>query len=284
MTVDNPPGATENDELQLEAAAAKDNTITDLLLGVVNWWWLKGGKNEVVNLVMRHFELAEVYKSSCYLAETCGLSPPTLHKNSSNRPALEPSADDLVTRMRILIDSKRLPMIVIPANELGKVPLEAVSDTGERSVSARLESLEECVKGVVSAVDKLSSMRINPATSLAPIPAVPGVSITPAQGPGQTFADIARKHVQARPDHHGGGAAQGGGLPPGQNRQRSRSPQVKRDYVGEEVGADGSGYRRQGRPRHQNRPAAAVWVNLNYTSFGYAFRTINSHSFIHLFA
>ena len=65
---------------------------------------------------------------------------PSLHKNSVNRPALEPSADDLVTMMKVLIDSKKLPMIVIPASELGRVPLEAVSVSGERSVSARLES------------------------------------------------------------------------------------------------------------------------------------------------
>jgi hypothetical protein len=32
---------------------------------------------------------------------------------------------------------------------------------------------------------------------------------------------------------------------------------VKRDHVGEEVVADETGFRRQGRPRHQNRPAAA---------------------------
>ena len=65
MTLDNPPGATGGkDELQLESTVAKDNTITDLLLGVVNWWCLKGGKIEVVNLILRHFEHDEVYKSS----------------------------------------------------------------------------------------------------------------------------------------------------------------------------------------------------------------------------
>ena len=57
-------------------AEAKDSTISDLLLGVVNWWCLKFGTSEVVNLVMRHFEHGEVYKSCLYLAESCGLPIP----------------------------------------------------------------------------------------------------------------------------------------------------------------------------------------------------------------
>ena len=236
MTVDNSPGELSEDyEVQLKAAVAKDNTITDLLLGVVNWWCLKGGKIEVVNLILRHFEHDEVYKSSLYLADTCGLSKPTLHKNSTNRPALEPCADDLVTRMKVMMDSKEIPSIVIPASELGRVPLEAVSVSGERSVSARLESLEECVKGVVSAVDKLSAMKSIPVPSLAPLP---GVTITSAPGPsgtGQTFADIARKHLQT---DQGGVGAQGG-----HSRHRSKSPQVKRAHGGEEIVEDGSGFR-----------------------------------------
>ena len=68
------------------------------------------------------------------------------------------------------MDSKAIPIIVIPASALGRVPLEDVSVSGERSVSARLESLEACVKGVVSAVDKLSAMNSNPVPSLAPLP------------------------------------------------------------------------------------------------------------------
>ena len=59
--------------------------------------------------------------------------------------------------MRGLIDSKQLPRIVIPAAEFGRVPLEAISVSDERSVSARLESLEASVKSVVSAVEKFLS-------------------------------------------------------------------------------------------------------------------------------
>ena len=38
---------------------------------------------------------------------------------------------------------------------------------------------------------------------------------------------------------------------------RSRSPQVKRDHTGEELTSENEGFRRQGRPWHLNRPAAA---------------------------
>ena len=85
-------------------------------------------------------------------------------------------------------------------------------------------------------------MKSIPVPSLATLP---GVSITSAPGPcgtGQTFADIARKHLQT--DQGVFGAH--GGHPLGPVRPRSRSPQVKRAHGGEEIVDDGSGFRRQG--------------------------------------
>ena len=260
MTTDEPQGETVP---SVGTGSGKGTTITDLILGVVNWWCLKFGNSEVINLVLRHYDHDELYKSCLLLADTCGLSRPIHHKNTAARPALAPCADDLVKMMRGLIDSKELPSIVIPASDLGKVPLEAVSVTDERSVCARLESLEVCVQTVVSAVEKLSALKSNPAPSL---PHTPAVSITPAavhavpvvQPPStsyQTFAQVASKQVPAQP---------AGRLPVGHPdyvplalRHRSRSPQVKRDHAGKEVDADTDGFRRQGRPRHLNRPAAA---------------------------
>ena len=62
---DNPPG----DKVGGDIDGSSDKTITDLLLGVVNWWCMKSGKTEVVNLVMRHFEHEEVYNSSLILSD-----------------------------------------------------------------------------------------------------------------------------------------------------------------------------------------------------------------------
>ena len=93
----------------------------------MNWWCSKFGHNEVVNLVMRHFEQAEVYSSCMNLAETCGLPKPSNHKNTAARPALDPCANDLVNTIKGLVDSKQVSNIVIPARQLGKVPLDAFS-------------------------------------------------------------------------------------------------------------------------------------------------------------
>ena len=233
--------------------------ISDMLLGVVNWWCLKFGKTEVVDLVMRHFEHAQVYSSCVTLAELCGLSKPINHKNTASRPALVPCASDLVKIMKDLVESKQVPNIAIPVSDLGKVPFDALSIRDERSVSSRLESLESSVQSVVAAVEKLTSLR-NPAT--VPMPEVT-VSASPTDSTTdpstvQTFANVAAKFLQPNGhSNHAGPIRQpvhsvaGGNL-----RSRSRSPQVKRGPDGNAV-EDSDGFRRQGRPRYQNRQAAS---------------------------
>ena len=150
---DNPPG----DKVGGDATNIK--TITDLLLGVVNWWCLKFGKTEVVNLVMRHFEHGEVYNSCLLLSDFLGLSKPTNYKNSAARPALDPCTNDLVKIMKDMVDSKQVPHIVIPNSQLGSVPLDAQSVSAERSVGVRLESLEVSVQSIVSEVEKLPAIK-----------------------------------------------------------------------------------------------------------------------------
>ena len=254
---ENPPGDKGGGETKI---------ISDMLLGVVNWWCLKFGKTEVVDLVMRHFEHAQVYTSCVNLAEVCGLPKPIHHKNTAARPALEPCANDLVKIMKDLVESKEVPNIVIPASELGKVPLDAISIRDERSVSSRLESLETSIESVKAAVDKLTSVR-SPGSGLVPMP---GVIITPTPANTAscppTFANVAAKFLQPNtcPNPQGGDGGQPhpvgqpvhGGAGSVHTGARSRSPQVMRSSEGNAV-EDAAGYRRQGRPRHQNRQAAS---------------------------
>ena len=234
--------------------------INNLLLGVVNWWCLQQGKTEVQNLLVRHFEADEIYNSHLILADKCGLPPPKKHKTTATRPALDVNACDLATSMFKLVNTKQVPVIVIPATELGSVPLGALSVSDERSVSVRLETLEESVRSVVSTVGKLVKQGQQPQLLSKPVthPAlqVPDLNVTfsgqksyldaassglPADGPGTTAGPPV-------------GLAVFGGQQ-GPHRARSRSPQVKRSHDG--VSVDGDGYRQQGRPRNQRRPAAS---------------------------
>ena len=259
---DNPSGE------KLGGNTNSDKDITDLLLGVVNWWCLKHGENEVVQLIMRHFEHGPVYSSCVNLAAVCGLAKPGNHRDTPIRQALEPCAMDLAKMMKGLVNSKRVPNILIPASELGKVPLDALSLNNERSVSARLDSLESSVKSVVSAVEKLTAVK-TPSCSLAPMPEM---TVTPAPAlpshAAQVTSDQTFANVAARMLHPGtvGGGQSGQGLRgaggPGQashsQRVRSRSPQVKRGSDGNVAPEnEDTGFRRQGRPRHQTRQAAA---------------------------
>ena len=146
-----PPGDTV-----VQQPGPVSNVMADLVLGVVNWWCLQHGKAEVMNLVVRHFEMEEIYKSHLLLAEDCELPrKPGKHNASVSRPALDAYANDLVTNMFHLVNDSKVPVIVIPATELGKIPLGAISVDNERSVSVRLETLENSVKSVVSTIEKL---------------------------------------------------------------------------------------------------------------------------------
>ena len=94
-----------------QSAMSEEKTITDLVLGVGNWWCLKQGKDEVVILVKRHFGNEEVFQSNLVLAAKCDLARPIKHNVSVARPAIDASADDLVTNMKNLVDSVKLPII-----------------------------------------------------------------------------------------------------------------------------------------------------------------------------
>ena len=77
-------------------------------------------------------------------------------------------------------------------------------------------------------------------------------------GHDQTFASVAARMLKPGATPGGGGQGQGQGGTGAGPRVRSRSPQVKRGPDGHAVSdTEDTGFRRQGRPRNQNRQAAA---------------------------
>ena len=72
------------------------------------------------------------------------------HNNTPSRSACEANAIDLVNTLVELGNKKKKPRILVPSDQLEQVPFDALAVSAERSVSARLESLEQCVKEVTN--------------------------------------------------------------------------------------------------------------------------------------
>ena len=122
--------------------------LENLLLAVASWWVGRHSRAEVLDLMTRHFLPVDMYQAHQELAKVCTELSPGTHKNSQTRTAGEAYAIDLYNNLLQLGNDKKLPRLVVSSDDLGKVPFGALSVSNERSVSARLESLESCVSKV----------------------------------------------------------------------------------------------------------------------------------------
>ena len=232
--------------------------VESLVLGVVNWWSGKFHRNQVLNLVTRHFLPMEVFEANMQLAKASQIEVPGKKNNTPSRSACEAYAIDLVNNLLELDSQKKKPRILIPSDQLGKVPLDAIAVSEERSVSARLESLEQCVKEVTTNMHRLlnSSDRESAVMPQMPVPSAPPAEDVLQPLVCQSYATTAAAVLPLQPveQRAGGGHLQ----PPQQNRERSKSPSVKRKH-GESEGDEG--FRRQGRPRKTAVGASKVKVD-----------------------
>jgi hypothetical protein len=126
--------------------------LESLVLGVISWWTGKFHRNQVLNLVIRHFQALEVHDASVLLAQSCKLGTPIKHNNTPSRSACEENAIDLVNS---LLDSqKKRPRIMLPSEQLSQVTLDALAVSDERSASSSLQSLELCVRDVTTTIQR----------------------------------------------------------------------------------------------------------------------------------
>ena len=256
-------------ELQLATMPEGDGTdisskgIESMVLGVVSWWAGKHHRNQVLNLVTRHFQAGEVYEAGVLLAQACQLGTPIRHNNTPSRSACEANAIDLVNVLLELDNQKTKPKILIPSDQLGKVPLDALAISDERSVSARLESLEQCVRDVTSTMQRmLNTSSREPARSpVLPVPSAPPVEtpVSFVEGPSLPRAPTPGPQAQSYAAAAATQSKQHLQVPSRQVRERSVSPSQKRKH-GENEGDSDDGFRKPGRPRKTVKGASKVMV------------------------
>ena len=199
-----------------------------------------------------------MFEASETLAQASQLCAPIKHNNTPSRSACEANAIDLVNALLELDDQRKLPRILIPSDQLGRVPLDALAISDERSVGARLESLELCVRDVTSTMQRiLSTCSKQPVTSLPPAPPTEPVisfdqcpSVPVPQAPSYAATAAAAAGVQAK---------QHLTVPGRQIRERSVSPSQKRK-LDDAGGESDDGFRKPGRPRKTVKGASKVQV------------------------
>ena len=123
--------------------------LENLPLAVASWWVGRHSRSEVLDLMTRHYLPVDLFEAHLELARVCQLEPPGRRQNSTTRSAGEAYAIDLYNNLYKLSSEKKLPRLVLCSDDLGKVPLGALHISDERSVNARLESLEESIKKVL---------------------------------------------------------------------------------------------------------------------------------------
>ena len=197
------------------------------------------------------------------LSQACQRGAPIKHNNIQARSACEANAIDLVNLLLELDDQEKKPKIVIPSEQLGRIPLDALAISDERSVSARLESLEQSVRYVTSTMQRMMTMTSSPKDP-ASMPATQQPSVPQAEA-GISFVQGPVLPVPGPQAHSYAAAAatnpKQGLQAPRQVRERSVSPSQKRKHE-EAVGdsGEGEGFRRQGRPRKTVQGASKVNV------------------------
>ena len=84
------------------------------ILGTVLMWMNKWGKEQVSELIVKHFVDHDVYDASCKLSEASKSQRLQKHRNTEVRTKGEASAWDLVSSLAKLDRECRLPEIVVP--------------------------------------------------------------------------------------------------------------------------------------------------------------------------
>ena len=127
------------------------------VLGTIHMWHLRGNRNKVVDLIVRHFSSCQLLEARKELCKAVKADDPVTRRDSVQRSAAEAYTLDLLDQLEELDSQGKLPFIVVPSNVLAKVPFSTLLSSDDVAVSARLESLEKCMKVLTETVTKIAA-------------------------------------------------------------------------------------------------------------------------------
>ena len=122
--------------------------LESLLLSMLHHWSIQGKEpNVVIDLLQKNFSQDQIYTAHCSLRKGERV---TWHKASGKRPAVHAQAESLYHLVMGLNHKNMLPRFTVSSEDLWRVSsmTESLSLRDERSVAARMESLELSMRRV----------------------------------------------------------------------------------------------------------------------------------------
>ena len=173
----------------------------DLVLGCVQSWLNRFGRDDIIKMVCDNFIDTEIFNASKCLCESLGMDPPKKRFNTKKQSAVKVWAGEMYDTMMKDDYVEKLPEFVVSSQELQRVPLALMSGANDIvPICSRMNTLEKKVEEMVDTMTKYAKGQILSSVSV-PVPTgiVPGLGVSYAHALGT------------------------GGAPPGTPRQRAGS-------------------------------------------------------------
>ena len=148
--------------------------VKDLVLGCIQSWLNRFGKDDIVKMVSENFIDKEIFDALKCLCDRLGLDPPKARRNTMKQVAVKVWAAELYDTLMKEDNIGKLPEFVVSSQELQRVPLSLMSGANDIvPVCTKMNILEKKMEEMVDTVAKLAKAQVLPSLQVqAPMPSL----------------------------------------------------------------------------------------------------------------
>ena len=144
--------------------------VKDLVLGCIQSWLNRFGKEDIVKMVSENFIDKEIFDALKCLCDCLGLDPPKSRRNTMKQVAVKVWAAELYDTLMKEDNFGKLPEFVVSSQELQRVPLSLMSGANDIvPVCTKINMLEKKMEEMVDNVAKLAKVQGMPSMQ-TPLP------------------------------------------------------------------------------------------------------------------
>ena len=149
-----------------------EGMVKDLVLGCVQSWLNRFGREDIVKMVSENFIDKEIFDGLKCLWQCLGLGDPKVRRNTVKQVAVKVWAAEMYDTMIKEDNAEKLPEFVVSSQELQRVPLALLSGANDVvPICTKMNMLEKKMEEMVDTVTKFSKLQVLPTVAAqAPLP------------------------------------------------------------------------------------------------------------------